>query len=527
MSSVDIDPGWYEGQPETFEPDAAPAGEPRAGAAVDASHVPTVLTKLRKWGDYAAFGEPVAPSRFIPMKTPLSTDILGSWQLPEPPAHSLTVRDLLAAQAAAGRRVGLVLDLSNHDCLYTDDIPHDVRYIHVQLVAKELPPREFVAEVAAAARAFWAESPGEFIAVHCAYGFNRTGFVVCSYLIEHCGLSVDEALASFAASRPPGVKHERFRDELRARYGGGGGLGLPPLPPHAAHAAAGQQPPADACGRQQPPPQGRCARCSSPRCGGGGGGCQPAADGGQQQPAAGACDGGAAGGGSKGLPPPGPPARGPSDAAARAAMEGSPLPRLPARCYSSGSVGDNSSIGCSPDRDGGLELMRGGRAGSPHAAPAARPQAEQAQAREPPRGEAPESGCGADEEEDCFTLELGSSAGGGGGCDGRACCEQRLGDAAELSRLVQAVQQQRQLGGPAAAAAPSPSLAACPCACHNGATGRASSDDGAQAPRLSSDSGLGLGPGRDALENESFGNSVELLDSLRRLRHASPADGGA
>lgn len=50
-------------------------------------------------------------------------------------------------------------------------------------------------------------------------GFNRTGFVVCSYLIEHCGLTVDEALQSFAASRPPGVKHEKFRQELRARYG--------------------------------------------------------------------------------------------------------------------------------------------------------------------------------------------------------------------------------------------------------------------------------------------------------------------
>ena len=34
------------------------------------TNVPTVLSKLQKWGDYESYGEPVGPSRFIPMKTP-------------------------------------------------------------------------------------------------------------------------------------------------------------------------------------------------------------------------------------------------------------------------------------------------------------------------------------------------------------------------------------------------------------------------------------------------------------------------
>lgn len=137
--SVDIDPGWYEGQPETA--DAADAADqlsppaPAAGtesfpqqadsaqstaatAAAPApsagSHVPTVLTKLQKWGDYQSFGEPVFPTRFIPMKTPLSQEILDNWQLPEAPKHKLTVSTLLNAEHAAGRRVGLLLDLANH-----------------------------------------------------------------------------------------------------------------------------------------------------------------------------------------------------------------------------------------------------------------------------------------------------------------------------------------------------------------------------------------------------------------------------
>ena len=39
--------------------------------------------------------------------------------------------------------------------------------------------------------------------------------MVCAYLILVCGLSVQEALANFAAARPPGVKHEKFVVEVR------------------------------------------------------------------------------------------------------------------------------------------------------------------------------------------------------------------------------------------------------------------------------------------------------------------------
>jgi hypothetical protein len=35
-----------------------------------------VLSKLRKWGDYASYGTPVESSKFIPMKTPLSPTLL-------------------------------------------------------------------------------------------------------------------------------------------------------------------------------------------------------------------------------------------------------------------------------------------------------------------------------------------------------------------------------------------------------------------------------------------------------------------
>ena len=208
------------------------------------TNVPTVLSKLQKWGDYESYGEPVGPSRFIPMKTPLSPTLLADLgvrgderadDLERPRAseeitptsteritpHVHTLPGFLAAQKRRGRDVGLVIDLSNHDCLYSDGILETgVRRVHVRNVAKSVPGVDAVAEVIATARAFFLEPKNaeKYVAIHCAYGFNRTGFVLCCYLVEKCGLSAAQALAAFAEARKPGVKHERFREALRRRY---------------------------------------------------------------------------------------------------------------------------------------------------------------------------------------------------------------------------------------------------------------------------------------------------------------------
>lgn len=185
---------------------------------------PSVLAKLVKWAGYESCCRgPVGTSRFLPMKTPLSEATLAAWCEAEPPRNPWSVALMLDTQRLQGRSVGLIIDLSNHETLYADDIPLYLQYRHIQLVAKEVPSRETVAGVISAANEFWVRHPEEFIAIHCAYGFNRTGFIVCSYLVEVAGMSIDEALDAFAAVRPPGVRHQDFVEELYCRYHKPGG----------------------------------------------------------------------------------------------------------------------------------------------------------------------------------------------------------------------------------------------------------------------------------------------------------------
>lgn len=165
------------------------------------------------------------PSPLLQCKTPLAAAILAGVR--PPPAHALTLAGLLADCAAGGTPVGLVLNLTSGPPLYAADAAAAgvsagadaaVRYDHVPLVAKEFPTRQELDAVLAAISRAPLPPASPYVALHCSYGFNRTGFVTVSLLVEAHGVPVRCALASFAAARPPGVRHARFVDELLRRY---------------------------------------------------------------------------------------------------------------------------------------------------------------------------------------------------------------------------------------------------------------------------------------------------------------------
>mmetsp|Transcript_10004 Transcript_10004/g.33013 ORF Transcript_10004/g.33013 Transcript_10004/m.33013 type:complete len:207 (-) Transcript_10004:37-657(-) len=132
--------------------------------------------------------------------------------------HSL--KAFVAAQLFEGRTIRAVVDLTCHDCLYADDID-EIEYHHLATPAQQFVDPRLVAKLHVSATRIWDSSPGDgWVAVHCSYGFNRTGFVLCSYLAEFAGLPIDRAISEFQAARAPGIKHGSFTDELIRRYGG-------------------------------------------------------------------------------------------------------------------------------------------------------------------------------------------------------------------------------------------------------------------------------------------------------------------
>ncbi|CUM67622.1 uncharacterized protein PRCAT00005323001 [Priceomyces carsonii] len=121
--------------------------------------------------------------------------------------------------APEGKLIAIV-DISADIPPYNPTSLKHVKYYKCATVSKVVPDqvsiRRFIQLIDDILKDNKVEDP--LIAVHCHYGFNRTGFLICCYLVERLGWSVEESLAGFKAAREPGIKHPHFIDALYVRY---------------------------------------------------------------------------------------------------------------------------------------------------------------------------------------------------------------------------------------------------------------------------------------------------------------------
>lgn len=113
-----------------------------------------------------------------------------------------------------------IVDISADIPPYSPKTLTHIQYYKCATVSKVVPDhtaiRRFILLIDDILGESTAENP--MIAVHCHYGFNRTGFLICCYLVERLGWSVKEAIEGFKRAKAPGIKHPHFIDALYVRY---------------------------------------------------------------------------------------------------------------------------------------------------------------------------------------------------------------------------------------------------------------------------------------------------------------------
>ncbi|TGZ77944.1 alpha/beta-hydrolase [Ascodesmis nigricans] len=126
--------------------------------------------------------------------------------------------------------VGHVIDISHEQPPYDPEtFGSDIVYHKYATVSKIPPTKNEVRGFITLIDSILSSNPSNpssptthqthnLIAVHCHYGFNRTGFLLCCYMIERLGFSVPEAIAAFKEARPPGIRHPHFVSEMFERY---------------------------------------------------------------------------------------------------------------------------------------------------------------------------------------------------------------------------------------------------------------------------------------------------------------------
>ena len=165
------------------------------------------VKNLAKWKAVGPVSDPIA-GIFRAMKTLREVDEAHS-----PPQFVRDWKDQIKA----------VIDISHESPVYNpaELEAGGIEYHKFPTVSK-LPPtagevEEFMALVDRLRSSAGGSDP-RLVGVHCHYGFNRTGFFICAYLIQREGYGVQQALDEFQARRGPGIRHEHFIDTLFVRY---------------------------------------------------------------------------------------------------------------------------------------------------------------------------------------------------------------------------------------------------------------------------------------------------------------------
>ena len=147
-----------------------------------------------KWQNYCSIGSIVRGSFFIPFKVPLDKSVTLSNE------KRFTIPDLLRLCP----KLGLVINLTYTTRYYN---PHQLQSKSIKYKAipcrghGEIPSEFNVKDFHQTVDTFLKESPNSLIGVHCTHGINRTGYMICRYLIEELGFEPRTAIETFQEAR--------------------------------------------------------------------------------------------------------------------------------------------------------------------------------------------------------------------------------------------------------------------------------------------------------------------------------------
>jgi len=152
-----------------------------------------------RWEDYSNKGTLVDGTQFVPFKVPLKEELLKKVT---PGVEKWGLEQLLETLP----QLGLVVDLTNtsryYQCRKLEDM--GVQYCKIFTKGHEVPDKGVVEKFYKAVESM---AEDKVIGVHCTHGLNRTGYLVCRYMVEKKGIEPDVAIQAFDLAR--GHKQER------------------------------------------------------------------------------------------------------------------------------------------------------------------------------------------------------------------------------------------------------------------------------------------------------------------------------
>ncbi|TMS35307.1 hypothetical protein L596_002737 [Steinernema carpocapsae] len=157
-----------------------------------------------KWKSFECIGKRLSSAKFVAFKTPLDKAYFeDNPEISGPPSEWFTVTNCLRKLQNDGVALGMVIDLTSSDKYYkpSEFEKHDIEHVKIRCKARvgDKEKDRFQKVVNRFLRQN--ENNDKVIGVHCAHGLNRTGYMICRYLIECCGVRASDAVKEFETAR--------------------------------------------------------------------------------------------------------------------------------------------------------------------------------------------------------------------------------------------------------------------------------------------------------------------------------------
>lgn len=163
------------------------------------------------------FGEVISGTKFVAFKVPLKKELLSTVHEDE----RFGPEDVIERLKDKGKELGLVIDITYTDKYYhkgefcRKNVEHEKIYTYGHVVPTDAVVYRFFDVV----EKFIKRNKKEemVIGVHCTHGVNRTGYIVCRYMVERLGIDPTEAMDAFKEARGHPIERQNYIDDLLTR----------------------------------------------------------------------------------------------------------------------------------------------------------------------------------------------------------------------------------------------------------------------------------------------------------------------
>ncbi|XP_062912834.1 RNA/RNP complex-1-interacting phosphatase-like [Mobula hypostoma] len=177
------------------------------GAGSGKSRIP------ERWQEYSAVGQRLPGTRFIAFKVPLKK-VFESRLMPH---EIFSPTDLLNQISEQHQELGKIIDLTFTKRYYdSTELPEDLHYEKIFTAGHEVPSAKNILSFKQAVKTFLLENMDndKLVGVHCTHGVNRTGYLICRYLIDVDGMDPREAIDLFNKSRGHPIERQNYIQDL-------------------------------------------------------------------------------------------------------------------------------------------------------------------------------------------------------------------------------------------------------------------------------------------------------------------------